>query len=259
MLGLAALAIVGAALWLVDERPQATTATQAGSVWAGIVAPSQSPGAPRSAAGGIAPRPVDSAAMPSYWTSPNVDVEELEAAVNRAVEPLDLVFENYQANAELVHWATGDADESARGDALAKCYRMATDLRSECDWGQRVTVKRTGEGTGRVVYVEAAFARDEVESTCARMIACAMAVWEDAVAPAPPGGEDYATLEFLGSPCFLGAGLDARGRDDMIAEMEAVYGEQVKNYEQCDRDACRYNARGLESCLGHLAKMQQYD
>jgi hypothetical protein len=174
----------------------------------------------------------------------------------RGREPLDLVLEDYERNAELVHWATGNADDSDRGRALAACYARALDaLEQPCGWNQRVVIHRTGPRSGEVVHVEQAVG--EVERACERMIGCANEAWRAAPAPLPESTDEYFTLEFVANPCFLGEGRDGDARASAFAEREALATESIENFATCDRQACRYNSRSEQGCLTHLAELQR--
>jgi hypothetical protein len=202
----------------------------------------------------VAPRPADSAALVTNWTSPNADLDRVNQEAQYGRDPLDLVFEDYENNAELVHWATGDADATPKGNALAKCYAQSIGALDErCTWDQRVVVHRVGPREGEVVHVVQAFG--EVAGTCERLIACVNEAWRGASAPMPPGTDEYVTLEFVGDPCFLG-----EGKDDLLAafgERETHASDYIESMASCDRQVCLYNRRRELSCLTHLVELQQ--
>lgn len=207
-------------------------------------------------AGGIAPRHADSADLVTNWTSPHADLEQVMQAAQRGLEPLDLVFEDYASNADLAHWATGDADSTPKGRALAKCYAQTADMPDEdCGWSQRVVIHRVGPREGEVVHVVQSFG--EVSRACERMIACVNAAWRSAPAPLPPGSDEYTTLEFGGGPCFLGEGMDSRARMSALAERERLSNGVIENMANCDSVACRYNTRFEQSCVDHLAEFRR--
>ena len=169
---------------------------------------------------------------------------------------MDLVFEDYDANADLVHWATGDADASLRGQALARCYAHDLDaLEGPCAWNQRVVIHRTGPSSGEVVHVAQTFG--DVERTCERMIACANEAWRAAPAPLPAGSQEYVTLEFVANPCFLGEGREGEAHTKALEEREALATETIESLTNCEREACRYNSRSEQVCQTHLGQLQR--
>jgi hypothetical protein len=205
---------------------------------------------------GIAPRPVDSPALITRWTAPGADPERVSAALLHGREPLDLVFDDYDANADLVHWATGDADTSPRGKAVARCYARSLDsLHEPCGWNQRVVIQRTGSTVGEVVYVEQLFG--EVERSCEIMIACVNEAWRGVSAPLPTGSDEYVTLDFVAYPCFLGEGRVGEAHTAAIEEREAMATTTIESLTNCERDACRYNSRIEQTCRTHLAELQR--
>lgn len=206
---------------------------------------------------GIAPRQADSADLVTNWTSPHADLEQVTQAAQRGLDPLvDLVFEDYASSADLAHWATGDADSTPKGRALAKCYARSIDTLDEhCGWNQRVVIQRVGPREGEVVHVAQSFG--EVSRACERMIACVNQAWRNAPAPLPPGSDEYMTLEFVGYPCFLGEGMDSRARLSDIAERERLANESIESMAGCDNKGCRYNTRFHQSCVDHLAEFRR--
>lgn len=203
------------------------------------------------------PRDAESAALVTNWTSPTADLEQVRAAAERGLEPLDLVFADYDANADLAHWASGNADDSEHGDALARCYAKASSLRRDCGWNQRLIVRRSGDRRGEVVHVAQAYERDGIEPACERMIACVNEAWRGAEAPLPAGANDYTTLEFGGIPCALPIGADELERERSLAARESLARETLESMADCDRQACRYNRRDAQACLDHLQKLRE--
>lgn len=169
---------------------------------------------------------------------------------------MDLVFEDYDANADLVHWASGDADASPRGKAVARCYARSLDaLHEPCGWNQRVVIHRTGPTAGEVVHVEQIFG--EVERSCESMIACVNEAWRAVPAPLPAGTDEYVTLDFVAYPCFLGEGREGEAHTAAIEEREAMATKTIESLANCERDACRYNSRVEQTCRTHLSELQR--
>lgn len=199
---------------------------------------------------------VDSANVITNWTSPSADLDEVTIVARHGVDPLDLVFEDYEKSADLVHWATGDADDSPRGRALTQCYvRSMPLLEKPCTWNQRVVIQRSGSERGEVVHVVQAFG--EIERSCERLIACVNEAWRGIPAPLPPGDDEYLTLEFAGDPCFLGEGMSDEDRRKAIDARESHARAYIESLATCDRQACRYNQRREKSCMAHLAALHQ--
>lgn len=210
--------------------------------------PNKSVGVPAEA-DGIRGRPVDPATA-SYWCAQGEDCRALEARARESQPVARLVLENFEANKDLLGWATGMiTEDDDASQALLEC-RLAHEPRQtdNCMVKQSFVIRRTGPTSGRTVFIESEL--DNISTgACRAYAACVRGAWMGRQASLPPGedalftvsGELHHNEAFVQGEAYIGTytrileGLQnkwSKRKDYFESNMDSLSETQVAGFRQ---------------------------